>query len=190
VPELEQHTVASNMTGGKFPNANELLAAAGEPAPDWVIVLDDDVALPKRFLDRFIGVCERFDLAMAQPAQSRLSHAAWNVTRRRGGALLRETRFVEAGPVTAFRADAAAELIPFPESRWSWGLDVHWAAVAQQKGWKVGIVDSLPVRHEEGVIAATYSSEAAIAEAQAFLADHAYVRSDLLQETLVVHRRA
>ena len=190
VAELAEFTVASHMTDGKFPNANELIAAAGEPPPDWVILVDDDVTLPTRFLDRFIGVCERFGLALAQPAQTRLSHAAWPVTRRRGGALLRETRFVEAGPVTAFRRDAAAELIPFPSSRWSWGLDVHWAAVAQQRGWTVGIVDALPVRHEEGVIAATYSSEAAIAEAQQFLADRPYVTSDLLQETLVVHRRA
>jgi hypothetical protein len=190
VPELAGHTVATDMSGGKFENLNALLAAAGEPAPDWTFVVDDDVRLPRRFLDRFIGLCERFDLALAQPAQTRLSHAAWSVTRRQGGALLRETRFVEIGPVTAFRSDAAGELLPFPPLRYGWGLDAHWAAIAEARGWKVGIADSLPVRHEEGVVAATYSGDDAIAEAREFLAARPYVTSARLQDTLATHRRA
>jgi hypothetical protein len=127
---------------------------------------------------------------MAQPAQTHASHAAWSVTRRRGGALLRETRFVEIGPVTAFRRDAAAELIPFPPLRYGWGLDAHWAAVAEERGWRLGVVDALPVRHDEGTVAATYSGDEAIEEARRFLADRPYVQSARLQETLAVHRRA
>jgi hypothetical protein len=190
VPDLAADTVATHLSAGKFENLNELLAAAGEPVPEWVIVVDDDVRLPARFLDRFVGLCERFDLAMAQPAQTLLSHAAWSVTRRRAGALLRETRLVEIGPVTAFRRDAAAELLPFPPLRYGWGLDAHWAAVAEQRGWKVGIADALPVRHEAGAVASTYSGEAAIAEAREFLAERPYVTSARLQETVATHRRA
>jgi hypothetical protein len=187
VPALAGHTVATHMTGGKFENLNALWP--GDP-PDWTLVVDDDVALPPRFLDRFVGLCERFGLAMAQPAQSRSSHAAWTVTRRRGGVLLRESRFVEIGPVTAFRRDAAAELIPFPPLRFGWGLDAHWAAVAEQRGWRLGIADALAVRHDEGAVAATYSGDEAIVEAQRFLADRAYVPAARLQETVAVHRRA
>jgi hypothetical protein len=187
VPELASHTVATDMRAGKFENLNELWPGA---APDWTIVVDDDVGLPARFLDRFIGVAERFDLAMAQPAQTRASHAAWSVTRRRGGTLLRETRFVEIGPVTAFRHDVAGELIPFPPLRYGWGLDAHWAAVAEERGWRRGVVDALPVRHDEGAVAATYSGDEAIEEARRFLADRPYVTSARLQETLAVHRRA
>jgi hypothetical protein len=159
-------------------------------APDWTLVVDDDVALPARFLDRFVGLCERFGLAMAQPAQSRSSHAAWTVTRRQPGALLRETRFVEIGPVTAFRRDAASELIPFPPLRFGWGLDAHWAAVAEERGWRLGVADSLAVRHDEGAVAATYSGDDAIEEARRFLADRPYLPAARLQETLAVHRRA
>jgi hypothetical protein len=187
VPALAQNTVATEMAGGKFENLNALWP--GEAA-DWTLVVDDDVALPDRFLDRFVGLCERFDLAMAQPAQSRSSHAAWTVTRRRPGALLRETRFVEIGPVTAFRRDAAAEFIPFPPLRFGWGLDAHWAAVAEQHGWRRGIADALAVRHDEGAVAATYSGDDAIEEARRFLADRDYVPAARLQETLAVHRRA
>jgi hypothetical protein len=187
VTDLAEHTVATEMSAGKFENLNTLWPGA---APDWTIVVDDDVGLPDRFLDRFIGVAERFDLAMAQPAQTRASHAAWSVTRRRGGALLRETRFVEIGPVTAFRRDAAEELIPFPPLRYGWGLDAHWAAVAEERGWRCGVIDALPVRHDEGAVAATYSGDEAIEEARRFLADRPYVTSARLQETLTVHRRA
>jgi hypothetical protein len=187
VDALAQHTVATRMSAGKFENLNELWPGT---TPDWTIVVDDDVGLPARFLDRFIGVAERFELTMAQPAQTRASHAAWSVTRRRGGALLRETRFVEIGPVTAFRRDAAAELIPFPPLRYGWGLDAHWAAVAEERGWRCGIMDALPVRHDEGAVAATYSGDEAIEEARRFLADRPYVTSARLQETLAVHRRA
>ena len=187
LPELADHTVATGMAGGKFPNLNAIWP--GE-TPDWTLVVDDDVALPDRFVDRFVGLCERFDLAMAQPAQTRASHAAWPVTRRRPGTLLRETRFVEIGPVTALRRDAAEKLVPFPPLRYGWGLDAHWAAVAQERGWKLGIADALPVRHDEGAVAATYSGDAAIEEARRFLAGRPYLPAARLQDTLAVHRRA
>jgi hypothetical protein len=187
VPDLAQQTAATGMARGKFENLNALWPG---DSPDWTLIVDDDVVLPDHFLDRFIGVCERFDLAMAQPAQTHSSHAAWPVTRRRPGVLVRESRFVEIGPVTAFRRDAAEELLPFPELRYGWGLDVHWAALAEERGWRLGIVDALAVRHDEGTIAATYSSEDAIDEARRFLAGRPYVTSARAQETVAVHRRA
>src|SRR5438128_2574762 len=85
-------------------------------------------------LRRLVAVCERLDLALAQPAQSLASHAGWPITRRRGGSMARETRFVEIGPVTCFRRDAWAALTPFPPLRFGWGLDLHWAALAAERG--------------------------------------------------------
>ena len=121
---LREHTVAENLDGGKFENLNRLLEAAGPDDPDWTIAIDDDVRVPRAFLDRFVGVCEAFELDLAQPAQTLRSHSAWKVTRRRPATLVRETRFVEIGPVTAFGRAAAAELLPFPELRYGWGLDL------------------------------------------------------------------
>ncbi len=187
---LREHTVAENLTGGKFQNLNEILKTANSSAADWVLVVDDDVRLPRAFLDRFVAVCEAFGLDLAQPAQTLRSHSAWKVTRRRPASLVRETRFVEIGPVTAFSRRAAAELLPFPELRYGWGLDLHWAALAGQQGWRLGVVDSLPVRHESGLVAATYSREEAEDEAARFLADRPYLASARAGEVLAVHRRA
>ena len=68
---------------------------------DWLLVVDDDVVLPRGFLDEFVFLAERFDLSLAQPAHRHRSHAAWEVTRRRPFSVVRETGFVEIGPVTA-----------------------------------------------------------------------------------------
>jgi hypothetical protein len=191
---LGEHTVAEGLSGGKFENLNRVLEAAGaaatRAAPDWTIAIDDDVRLPRAFLDRFVGVCEAFELDLAQPAQTLRSHSAWKVTRRRPASLVRETRFVEIGPVTAFGRAAATELLPFPELRYGWGLDLHWAAVAAERGWRLGVVDALPVRHEFGLVAAAYLREDAVDEAARFLSQRPYLPSEDAGEVLAVHRRA
>lgn len=187
VDALRDRTAATHMTGGKFENLNTLLQGMEKPH-DWLLVVDDDVVLPANFLDRFIALCERFDLALAQPAQTLMSHAAWRVTRRRARSLVRETRFVEIGPVTAFRRGAAAELVPFPSLRYGWGLDLHWAALAAQRGWKLGIVDALPVRHESAPVGTAYGFQEAIEEAQEFLASRPYITAIEAQRTVTTHR--
>jgi len=188
-PSLREVTVAENMAGGKFENLNAVLDGRDPAARDWLLVLDDDVLLPRRFLDRFVAICEALDFALAQPAQTRASHAAWRVTRRRGGAVARETRYVEIGPVTAFRADATAELFPFPALRYGWGLDVHWSALAGEHGWKLGVVDALPVRHDRAPVATAYSREAAAAEARDFLRERPYLPAEAAQQTVAVHAK-
>src|SRR4051794_14683336 len=50
---------------------------------DWLLVIDDDVALPHGFLDRFLHVADAAGLRLAQPAHRLHSHAAWAITRRR-----------------------------------------------------------------------------------------------------------
>jgi hypothetical protein len=188
LPALAPNTVASGLDGGKFQNLNTLWTVGVTSPFDWLLVVDDDVALPHHFLDRFIAVCEHFDLALAQPAQTLMSHAAWRVTRRRGGSYMRETRFVEIGPVTAFRSDVAHTLIPFPDLLYGWGLDLHWSAVAAERGWRLGIVDALAVRHEQFPVANAYSREDAIEEGRRFLTGRLFVNSADAQETLVTHR--
>jgi hypothetical protein len=188
-PMLTGVTKATHLHGGKFENLNRLLAES-PGRYDWTLVVDDDVVLPEGFLDRFLGVCEAFELDLAQPAQTLRSHSAWKVTRRRPASLARETRFVEIGPVTAFGRAAAAELLPFPELHYGWGLDLHWAAVAAERGWRLGVVDAVPVRHEARTVAAGYPRREAEREAASFLSNRPYLPSARAGDTLAVHRRA
>jgi hypothetical protein len=188
-PALLSATVAQDLHGGKFENLNGVLAAA-PGAFDWLLVVDDDVRLPERFVDRFVGLCTHFELDLAQPAQSQRSHSAWRVTRRRPASLVRETRFVEIGPVTAFGSRAASELLPFPALRFGWGLDLHWAAVAAERGWRLGVVDATPVRHEAAVVGGAYRTGDARAEAARFLADRPHLPAADAGDVVATHRRA
>jgi GT2 family glycosyltransferase len=193
--DVELHTCPAGGRG-KFENLNLLLAAQGGgpaggipiPNHDWLLVFDDDVELPRGFLDRFLFLCERFSLVLAQPAHRLHSHAAWPVTRRRPGSVVRETCFVEIGPVTAFARPTFATLLPFPELRMGWGLDVHWAALAREQGWRCGIVDAVAIRHQVAPAAADYPRQDAIAEARSFLAERPYLSAREAGRTLTTHR--
>jgi GT2 family glycosyltransferase len=174
---------------GKFENLNLLLAEHPPDGHDWLLVIDDDVELPRGFLDRFMFLCERFSLALAQPAHRLRSHAAWPVTRRRPASVARETSFVEIGPVTAFARVTFPVLLPFPPLRMGWGLDVHWAALAREHGWRCGVIDAVPIVHRAAPSATSYSREAAVAEAHSFLARRPYLSAGEAGRTLATHRR-
>jgi hypothetical protein len=174
---------------GKFENLDRLLAKHPADDHDWLLVVDDDVELPRGFLDRFLFLCERFSLQLAQPAHCLDSHAAWPLTRRRPGSVVRETRFVEIGPVTAFARVTFPVLLPFPELRMGWGLDAHWAALAAEHGWRCGVLDALAIHHRAAPAADAYPREVAIAEARAFLATRPYLSASEAQRTLTTHRR-
>jgi len=173
--EVSMHTIEMGARG-KFEHLDELLAAHDPAGFDWLLVIDDDVVLPRRFLDRFVHCAEDAGLALAQPAHRRHSHAAWPVTRRRRAAV-RESRFVEIGPLTAFAATTFSTLLPFPALRMGWGLDAHWSAVAAEHGWRLGIVDATPILHTTPV-GGGYPRADAVAEAQRFLAGRPYVARD------------
>ena len=172
---------------GKFENLNALLEEHPVQGYDWLVVIDDDVALPSGFLDGFVFLAERFGLRLAQPAHARRSHAAWEVTRRRSRSVARETSYVEIGPVFAFQAAVFDLLLPFPALRAGWGLDLHWAAVAREHGWPIGVIDATPIRHGLRRIAASYDRQAAIEEERQFLATRPYVTASEAQRTLATH---
>jgi GT2 family glycosyltransferase len=186
--EVDLHT--SDPSGrGKFQNLNLLLEQHPPHNHDWLLVVDDDIELPSHFLDRFVFLAERYSLDLAQPAHLLASHAAWRVTRRRPGSVVRETRFVEIGPLTAFSRSTFSTLLPFPDLSMGWGLDLHWAALARENSFRCGVVDATPIAHRAAPAASAYSREQALSEARSFLANHPYLRAAEAQQTLATHRR-
>jgi hypothetical protein len=156
---------------------------------DWLLVVDDDVVLPRRFLDRLLFLAERFDFQLVQPAHRARSHAAWRITRRRAGVVARQTPFVEIGPVTAFARVTFGTLLPFPDVRMGWGLDLHWAALAREHGWRCGVLDAAAIRHSIAPAGEAYSRAAAVAEAHALLAARPYLKAAEAQTTLRTYHR-
>jgi GT2 family glycosyltransferase len=185
---IEFHSCAPGGRG-KFESLNLLLATHPPRDHDWLLVLDDDIELPSGFLDRFLFLADHFCLDLAQPAHQLASHAAWRVTRRHPGSTVRETSFVEIGPVTAFRHTTFSTLLPFPELRMGWGLDMHWAALAREHDWRCGVIDATPIAHRAAPAASAYSREQALTEARTFLKHRPYVSAAEAQQTLATHRR-
>ena len=91
--------------------------------------------------------------------------------------------------MTAFAAATFPTLLPFPELRMGWGLDVHWAALARSRGWRCGVVDAVTIRHRAAAAGVAYSRAQAIAEARGFLAERPYLSAAEAQLTLTTHRR-
>lgn len=115
---------------------------------DWLIIVDDDVELPNGFLDRFLGLAERHDFAVCQPARSLESHIDHGIVMQMPGLVARQTRFVEIGPLVAIRRDAMSLLLPFgAEAGMGWGLDFVWPVRLESAGLRMGIVDATPVAH-------------------------------------------
>ncbi len=144
-PLTRQHVLQPR---SKFELLNLLLEAIDIQSYDFIVAIDDDIDLPARFLDDFIDLQRRYDLALAQPARTHDSYIDHHFTAQLTGIDARRTRFVEIGPLTSFRSDAAALLMPFDTcAPMGWGLDFVWPLQLERTGLQLGIVDATPVRH-------------------------------------------
>lgn len=186
-----RHTVTVSLAPlgnrGKFENINLALHDIRLDEVDWLIVIDDDVAIPGHFLDRFLCASEAASLRISQPAHRFRSYTTWEITQRLWNSLVHTTRFVECGPVTAFHRDIFPHILPFPETRFGWGIDVIWAEVARRENFHIGVVDATPIEHLRPV-AHAYDVDAAISEARQLLERFGVRRSNrqILEITAVM----
>jgi hypothetical protein len=132
---------------GKFDNINRAIAGHDLTKYDWLLIVDDDILVPDRFLDLLLYFAHAHDLKLAQPAHRFLSYSTFAINERHWASLARRTGYVECGPVTLMHRDTFRDLVPFPSLRWAWGLDVLWADMANHRGWKMGVIDAVAIRH-------------------------------------------
>ena len=115
---------------------------------DWVMCCDDDIEMGPGFVDTLIGLSERHDFALSQPARTADSFIDHPIVQVLPGLAARRTRFVEIGPLTCIRRDAMPLLLPFgDECGMGWGLDFIWPVRLERAGLRLGIVDAAPVAH-------------------------------------------
>lgn len=153
---------------GKFENINAAMAGTPLDGFDWLIVVDDDISFREGFLDQFLFVAEAVRFRICQPAHLFHSYTSWQVTQRVWNSLAHATQFVECGPMTAFHHSVFAECLPFPETRWAWGIDVLWSEIARRGGFEIGVIDATPIEHLREV-ADSYGREDAMKEADDLL---------------------
>lgn len=142
--------------GQKFDVLNRLHAEADPEPAAWLVISDDDVVLSRRGLRRLVEVSEAAGLDLTQPAHRRGSHLSHAITKARC-VRARWTSFVEIGPVVAISPKVRNEVLPFPsDAGMGWGLDFTWHDLSA-RGYRLGIIDSVRMRHL-GKIGEAYDS--------------------------------
>lgn len=181
VPEPLARVTMARVEGPrpKFCLLNELLAPCAPVRHDVVLVCDDDVTLPEGFLDRYLEVIARRDLALAQPARTHGSFTDHVIVEQLEGLEARATRFVEIGPVFSVRREALPLLVPFDESSpMGWGYDYVWPVLIERAGLRMGIVDATPVGHTLRKPAAHYPYREHLRAMRAYLASRPHLTRD------------
>ncbi|MFM2057393.1 MAG: hypothetical protein RLY71_1778 [Pseudomonadota bacterium] len=155
----------------KFTLLNAVLQGVDLSSFDFLLVSDDDVALPADFLHGYLALQQACDFALAQPARTLHSHHDHYLTLQRPWLVARRTRFVEIGPVFSLRADAFQRLLPFSEaSPMGWGYDHVWPKLMERAGLAMGIIDRTPVDHSLRPQSNTSSAAAELAVMRRYLA--------------------
>lgn len=171
LPSVQAVTVhRSEYLESKFVVINRLLGPGDLQAFDYIVVCDDDIHCARGFLGAFLQYQRAYDLAVAQPARTWTSHFDHAFSLRRPLWRVRETRFVECGPLVSFRRDAVEVLMPFAYPEQLWGLDFVWPLALERANLRMGIVDAVPVDHSLRPQAAAYDKEAQDAGMHRFLA--------------------
>jgi hypothetical protein len=154
----------------KYRLMNQLLRAEDLARYDFVLNVDDDVVLPERFLERFLGLQSQLDFVIAQPARTANSHVDHPIVVQQRGVLARRTLFVEIGPIVSFHRDAYDAVFPFDEENaMGWGFENVWAHRLQERGHQMGIIDAVPVDHSIRKPVAHYSWDEAVAHRTRYL---------------------
>lgn len=176
---------------GKFQNINAALKDYELDSFDWLIVTDDDIKIRPNFVDTFLYLADLQALKICMPAHCFESYMGYAITQRHWNSLARVTHFVECGPLTAFHRNVFSFCLPFPETRWAWGIDVVWSEQARARNYQVGIIDACPIKHLRPV-AESYDNRAAREEAEEFLFREGvrHQRSEILKTVSVVRSLA
>lgn len=132
----------------KFLLLNRLIEKVDLSRYDFLVICDDDIILPPKFVDSYLGLVLRHKFSLAQPSRTHNSYIDWAFVEQLDGITARWTRYVEIGPVFSIRRDAFSILLPFDEtSPMGWGYDFVWPCLLERHSLKMGIIDAVPVAH-------------------------------------------
>lgn len=154
----------------KFEIINNLLSSIDLGNFDYVLISDDDIYIPRGFIDAFITRQVYFGFSIAQPARTLSSYVDHRFVIARPWLEARETRFVEIGPIFCIAKHSFSLIFPFDlKSPMGWGYDLVWPIVMAENGLSMGIVDAVPVAHTMRPRGDAYSSEKELSRMREFL---------------------
>jgi hypothetical protein len=123
---------------------------------DYIIVTDDDIAMPSGFFPGYLETVLKHRFDLAQPALTKTSHFSHQITVQQQCAA-RLTTFVEIGPMFSMKKEFFHNNLPFPATM-GHGLDYWWSVYSSVRGYRMGIVDEFAVEHSYRPVGKNYSS--------------------------------
>ena len=169
--DLKQFTVLKlQEKTPKFKILNLILSGEDLSKYAFLLIVDDDIALPDDFVDNYLTAVQKYDFALAQPARTHDSYIDHAIVEQVDGLAARKTRFVEIGPLFSIRKDLYKFILPFDENAgMGWGLDFIWPSVIEDVGLNMGIVDAFPIEHKMRAPVINYSHKKTEDEMNAYL---------------------
>jgi hypothetical protein len=179
-PHMAPYTVqAIDMPTPKFSLLNQLLGHIELHEFEYIIVTDDDIQLPIGFVDSYLALVSRYDLALAQPARTHDSYTDHYFVKQLRGIDARWTRFVEIGPLFSLHSSTFNHFLPFDEtSPMGWGNDFVWPVMIENKGLKMGIVDAVPVTHNMRKPVAFYDYTTSTKDMSKYLSERSHLSKE------------
>jgi len=112
----------------------------------YYLVLDPDVYFRPGDVSRFLALCDRYGLFLAQPSLRWGTNANFIVTLWNPACTVRQVSYVEV-MAPCFSYAAVEELIgTFQLSRSTWGIDTAWSSLLQDSS-RIAVVDAVRVDH-------------------------------------------
>ncbi|MGQ9646093.1 MAG: glycoside hydrolase family 99-like domain-containing protein [Thermodesulfobacteriota bacterium] len=171
----------------KYEIMNELISGEDLSQYEYVLMMDDDIILPKGFVDEFITLQDELKFAIAQPARTPNSDIDHPIVEQQSGILARETLFVEIGPVVSFHRSVYDLIFPFDlTSPMGWGYENVWSYLIQERRMKMGIIDHTPVNHSLRKPVQHYDWNKADQERKEYLCKHPHLPLETCFTTLNV----
>jgi hypothetical protein len=178
-------SIASDALIPKFELLNRLLKSEDLSQYDILVVTDDDILLPKGFLEAYVAAQVRYDFSLAQPARALHSFYDHRITLRKLWFRARQTRFVEIGPLFSLLRPAFPLLLPFNmASPMGFGLDYVWPVLISDAGLKMGIIDLVSADHSYRPQGSSYSDSQNKLVMERFLSDNPHLTPEQARITL------
>jgi hypothetical protein len=132
--------------GGKFPNFYYVYHHWKDILCHYeaIFLLDDDIIIDSRGINKLFKIREQYDLWLLQPAfdpRGKISHP---ITKMNRACFMRYTNFVEVG-CALFRKDKLDDFMKvYDPSLTSWGVDFWFLHTLGESQSRIAIIDAVP----------------------------------------------
>ena len=146
----QQFDLCVEKKGLKFPNFFEFSKTADLSRYDAIWIVDDDIQMRTRDINRMFELFHEYDLWLAQPAYDSSSVTSWEMLFVDNRYRIRFTNYVEVG-VVLFSREALNLCLPaMRDIQSGFGADFLFAALTGFPPKKIAIIDEVQCCHPEG----------------------------------------